>query len=456
MLKARAIDDERAQQELAARQKAQEDADVTAAFGRHKLPNGAPDYDAIVNTLAPKYPALSLKMQGVVADARKKSADAQSVELKNTVEKYDMGLRLAQGIVDQNTLDAIRPQIATISPEFAELLGPTYDQARVGQLGQIAFTAKELYTQRQEALAAWSKGDVDGGFLRYIKTAANDEEYQQFKEQARALGVPGPVVDGVPATWSPEAIQQIEAMSLSAKDQADIADKDADNAAAATNAANVEADRQARLKIAQSREARLASGGAEAGAGTAGLTPAAQEATRRAAESWKATQLAALARAKRGYVDGYATVPPMPADAVKAEEDRIESSYRSMAGLPEPADNPAFPRGVQDYVQQLKAKYETFEEADEELSRASADLKADHPNMNEAEVRKALGRAFGRASAAGSQPQQREVRVKASPSERAKAKEILTKAGFKGITDNDPRIDVFLANEKNRRQLGLK
>lgn len=413
---ARKIDDARVQAEVEARRKAEEERLVGEAFSSNTRPDGSPDYDRIVNTLAGKNPDLAMRVQEIVAKGRKTAADAKATEIENAIKGLDQGIKVLQAATDQSSYDAALPVIRSLDPGIADALGPTYDPNRVQSFLNIGFTAQQLYEQRRNALADWQKGDTDGAFLRYLKTAANDEEYQNFMEQGRQMGVPEAVLNAVPKTWSADAVRQVEAMSQTYKDQLTQENAEADDRRQAEQLAETQRHNRttegisgANLSLARQREARQAAAARAGGSGTG-----TDAVGRRQAEAWRANQLAALARAKRdGIENAVGDLTPMTPEMIREEEERIESSYRAMAGIPPPPDNPAFPKGVADYVRKLKGKYETYEEAAAELDTAMAELVADHPNMNESQVRDELAKAFGvrRKQTAAKRPKRTDVEV---------------------------------------------
>jgi len=65
-----------------------------------------------------------------------------------------------------------------------------------------------------------------------------------------------------------------------------------------------------------------------------------------------------------------------------------------------PSDDPTIPRGVQDYLVQLRTKHPTFEAAAGELSSLLPKLRADHPSLSSTKALNALRQSFTGGGAA--------------------------------------------------------
>lgn len=449
-------DYEREKEMLAVQRKADEDLAIQQAFQQHRKQDGSPDYDAIVNTLSMRFPQKAMELQGVFAEGRAKAAKAKQDEFKVIQDKYAQGIKLAQGIYDQASLDQIAPQINQLSPEFGALLGTTYDKQKLDSLVNIAKTAEQIYKERRDAIDDFVKGDVQGGVIRYLRSAQSDEEYQKMLAEAQQVGVSDAVLGTLPKVWTPETKKQLDAMTMTFKDELAQRNTEADDRR--SDRAVAVQERQASL--AEQRGTRLAQA-AEAAAkgGAAGLTPAQLETRRRQAVLWRQNQLAALERRRRGTMsaDGEQLTAPMTQDAVDEEKARIQAGYYQLLGEAPPAGE--LPQGVKTKVKALRKKFSKIADARDELSLDMEDILDQYPDVDEQGIYAALDEAYAPAvpnapPAAG----QRQVRRGKWPEttrqyvyeQMKSAKFSNGQPMFPGIKLDDPKIDVFIANNREK------
>lgn len=362
ILKLRQAEAETAEKVAERAQKEAEEQDFRSAVQQHQLPDGSPDWDAVVNALAPKYPDRAIALKGEIGKARTSAAEAMTKSTAATLAQYQAGSSLIAQMLEggPDAHATLYPLLEQLSPEVAGLVRD-YNPERLTALSNLGRSQAEMFKERMEALQAWSAGDLDGGFLRFARTARNDEEYQTFKREARAMGVGKALIDTLPPTWTPDVPALIGKMSMTAKDEETLAGQAA--ARAETHRSNLadEATARTSANTAAARERRLG----EEDRTPAGGAPKTDAVGLRQARQWKVDALADLEKRRKGISTGAAgrgtsswtssagaaTGTKMSDADYQAEKQWIEDQYRFLIGEthsapPPPGGDTAQPAGA--------------------------------------------------------------------------------------------------------------
>ena len=289
------------------------------------------DWDAGIAAVKQKYPLRGLQLEQKFQQARTSALTAHTQEVEEKLKRIRAGLSIMNGVEDDGDYQVRMPALRQISPEVADLLGPTYDPKKVDHIRQIGLSAEQLYNERRGALQDFADGKSDTGLLRYLKTASNEDEYQQILQGARSLGIPAGVLAMYPQHWTPDTPKKLEEMGLTAYQKGMLKDKADDNARMLANQQAAQTQRDRMYQIAKDREASLEKQRGTGGSG-AGITANQRESSRRAAEAWRSDHLDKLRDAARGKFDQYGTmiVAPLTDEQIQKEQDAIEASYQAM------------------------------------------------------------------------------------------------------------------------------
>lgn len=324
--------------------KTKEDATLQGLYTQHQRPDGTPDFDAIVNAMSPLYPERAMKLRGEFNQHRIQAANAQRTEWQTETEQAAWVANQLKGATPE-TYPAILAQIQARDPEAAAALGPQFDPAKVDQLVTAAMSVTEYNNRKQKVIDDLLEGKHEQALGRSLSLAYDQESWDDALAMGRLYGMPEPVLDSYGKQFSPEAAKRagLRTMTPEERDANDRADAAAVRADEAADRAERRLD--ADLDLRRRAENRLQSG-ADARARGDGENGTADTVSRRQAETWKANQLAELAKGKVGMSAAYGRETALTPEQVAAEEYRIENSYRSMIGQPplppfQPAAQPA-------------------------------------------------------------------------------------------------------------------
>lgn len=193
---------------------------------------------------------LAMGVEKNLFEIRKSAAEAQEKQLANMKNRLTMAASIASGITDDATFQAGRNQIANIlGPDLAAELGDVYDPQRVAQAVAWGSTETGRIQQQQNAISAYQKAvefehtkskDAPGIFKEWVTAYANTmgvarnaQEWAAARDLARKGGVPASVIDMLPADFSPEAPEMASGLAMTAKERADVANAQGDDARAA-------------------------------------------------------------------------------------------------------------------------------------------------------------------------------------------------------------------------------
>ena len=252
---------------LAAEEARQKAADAAAI--RKVLTETGGDVVAALPRLRTIAPRAALEFETEIARRQKEGFDALKSKQELASKQLDLGIRLLQGVDNQQAYDLVRPMIGTMAPQIAEAMGETYDPARVQQFLQVGLTQKDLYDRRQDALKLFTEGKGAQGVGQYLSTAQSQEEWDGILKSAGALGVPAAVLAPFGTTYSPEAAARAGQLAITPEKRAELAGQAATRAETARHDRATEATAAGHLAVAQAAERRQAA--------QAGTAPSAKE-----------------------------------------------------------------------------------------------------------------------------------------------------------------------------------
>ena len=241
----------------AARLRAQEQARAAAdALAiRRVLQETGGDVQAALPRLRTIAPKAALELETEIAKRRKEGFEAHQAKLKSSQTSLDLGIRLLQGVTDQQTYDLVRPMIGTMAPDIAQAMGDTYDPARVQQFLQVGLTAKDLYDRRQDAMKLFTEGKANEALGTYLSTARTAEEWDGIVASAKAQGIPDAVIAPYGA-FSPENVQRAATRAITPQQRATLAGQAEARAQAAAHQQVTESQGAERIRIARQRLAQ--------------------------------------------------------------------------------------------------------------------------------------------------------------------------------------------------------
>lgn len=247
-----------------ARQQAMDDAAI-----RRVMTEAGGDWEKALPQLRTIAPSAAAKLETDIAETRNKTLEGLKTRHDLAIKQLGIGAQILETVNDQQSLDVALPMIATMSPEIAQQLGPTYDPARVAQFRQIGLTQKDLYERKQDAVKLLTEGkatEAMGTWLSTINPADPQAatQWDQAKAGARAMGVPAAVLAQF-GDFSPEAPARAGQLAIAPAKRAELAGQAeargqtaAGQAQTAAHQAVVEQQGAQRIAIARQR---LAQGG---------------------------------------------------------------------------------------------------------------------------------------------------------------------------------------------------
>jgi hypothetical protein len=155
-------------------------------------------------------PDLSVPLREQIAKTRKERATALKTELDNDAGKIAAAAKLGQAITDDGTHRLIYGMLKQTDPQMADLLGETYDPARVQNLVSLGLSTKEALEERSKAVELFSAGKVEQGLARWLATATSADDWDRSLAGAKELGVPAPILQQFGA-FSPEGVAKAKA-----------------------------------------------------------------------------------------------------------------------------------------------------------------------------------------------------------------------------------------------------
>lgn len=354
------------------------------------------------------------KLEKSYFDSRKSQADTMDRELQNKRSMAEEIAKVLGSVTDEATFQTARARVLkNWGPEAADEMGSSYNKATIDMMIAEGTSMQDQLRAKERAAELVRNAPIEklkqrNAIAQMFAAADDEDDWQATRQWLKSSGIGDADLVWVPPNFSPEAKAQMHEASLTSEQKEARRSREADDkrleAASAALAADREADnaetkryhdaliRQADSRIATGnrREDRLGEDDDPA-TGTPGGS--ADATTRRQAATWRANQRATLATRSRGQ----GNTPALTKHEIDAENERIDAEYAQLIGASAPADDAALPRGVKSYVRDLIKKYKTsFEKADAELTQAMPSLFADHPNMDESQVRRYLSSAYNR------------------------------------------------------------
>lgn len=304
--------------------------------------------DAAITEIERTKPELAWKLRTAQQNAKKLTLDNLELDQKTHKAENDTMYETLQGIADDDdaTYQRVLPQLAKQHPDLAALLPKTWSKQAKETVLQANQSTKEYLDRRDKAREALLNGDYTayvGGILSTIDDPAQRAQmYQQFQtwvpaEAMRAFGDP----------TAPDAQQRAANLTMKPNERADNAVNQENADTAKTNAAK---------KPAQTLHSAIVNGklvytvmgddgklhqveGATpvpAAAAAGGASTAADAATLRQANAWKATKIDEMNAEKKDRTTASGTIP---ATITTPEQEaqrlwEIENAYRTRLGQP--------------------------------------------------------------------------------------------------------------------------
>ena len=197
------------------RKEQREEADQTAI--RQVLADAGGNIEEALPQLRKIAPAAALKFETELGVQRKNQFDALRSQTELEGKRLDVGLRYLQGVKDDRTFQIARRVIQGMVPQVAEMLGETYDPARVQQIREIGLSAKDHNDARRQALELFTKGDAAKAVGTWLSTVANEDEWNGTLQTAEGLGVPPSLLQQF-GTFSPENVNRARAIATPGSD----------------------------------------------------------------------------------------------------------------------------------------------------------------------------------------------------------------------------------------------
>jgi len=251
----------------AARQKAMDDAAI-----RRVMQESGGDWEKALPQLRQIAPSAAAKLETDIADARNKTFEGLTKQTDLRKKQIDIGVGLLSHVTDDASYQVALPMIATMSPDIAQQMGPTYDPARVEVFRQAATSAQDSYQRQKDALEAFGKGDhyrAVAGMIGAIRPEEGQAKLDGILAGAKQLGVSDAILQQFPRQYSPETVQWAQQQSIEPAKREEL--KGQAETRAQTKAyqdASLAISRgqlgvaQGHLAVAQAKEKREAAGGA--------------------------------------------------------------------------------------------------------------------------------------------------------------------------------------------------
>src|SRR5262245_8266694 len=240
----------------AARQKAMDDAAI-----RRVMQESGGDWEKALPQLRTIAPSAAAKLETDIADTRTKTLDGLIKQNDLMSKQFDFGLKMVGGIKDQASLEFFLPHIAKLSPEVAQVLGPTYDSAKVDQVMQMGLTAKDHLDLQKQGIELYAKGDLARGIMTTLSSYAKlppaqaEEVWNRTLAGAKQTGTPQAILDDIGA-YSPANMQRIQGLTIAPEKQAELAGQAEQRATTAAHQKVIEAQGWQRVAIARQRLAQ--------------------------------------------------------------------------------------------------------------------------------------------------------------------------------------------------------
>ncbi len=170
----------------------------------------------------------AVKFQGDMDDSRKKTLDALKVQTETQETQIERALTNASLIHDEPTYQAWRAQVVKTAPQYQQLLPPNYQEGLVPQLLEVGTKSREILKAQREAIEAGLKGDHIASLGGYLASLQTPQERADALESAKTvLHYPEATVArfrGVDPN-DPQYAEKVKALTLTPKDQMELADK---------------------------------------------------------------------------------------------------------------------------------------------------------------------------------------------------------------------------------------
>ena len=210
-------------------------------------------------------PQAALTFETEIAKQQKEAFEALTKKVDLSSKQLELGSRLLESVTDQPTYDLVRPMIATMAPDIAQMMGDVYDPARVQQFRAVGLTQKEKYDRQQDALKLMAEGKASeaiGTWLSTIDPKMPDaaEQWNAVLAGAQTMGVPAAVLAPF-GSYSPENVARAAQLAITPTKRAELAGQAEGRAQTAAHQQVLEGQGAERVAIARERAAQAGAGG---------------------------------------------------------------------------------------------------------------------------------------------------------------------------------------------------
>lgn len=207
-------------------------------------------WDVMIPRLRAVAPGAAVKYEQELAEVRKTMALAAKDEAELERQSIEYASSVLRSIRTPEQYAALRPRLAAINEDLAELLPEGYDQAALEQIQQMAIGAQDAATANAKAAELFLNGKPMEAVGRILSAALDDEDWQEGLAVARHY-LPPEALAIFPRQFSPEAKAQAAELALSADQRADNARADAQQAETRRHNAATESTARGNLAVAQ-------------------------------------------------------------------------------------------------------------------------------------------------------------------------------------------------------------
>lgn len=195
------------------------------------------DYDAAVDILERQgFGDMALNVRKSLFEQRIQSADLLEKETKTTGERMKQATQLMQGATSPEAYKRIVPRVrALVGPELAAQIPDVFDPAFVESAVQWGMSAAEKAAMRTAATGEFRAGldaakdgreahsFFTGAVAKWLTTASTQEEWTAALAGARQMGASAETLAQFSPEFSPEAVQQASALSMTPEERATLA-----------------------------------------------------------------------------------------------------------------------------------------------------------------------------------------------------------------------------------------
>lgn len=203
----------------------------------------------------------AVKLQGDIDTSREKTLGVLIKQNDNEAKQIDSALEMAALVRDEPTYQAWRAATVKTAPKFDSLLPPTYDPTVMPSILGAGAKGRDVLKAQRDAFELGQKGELVASLGGYLLTVPPEQRDEILDSASTALHYPRAVIDrfrGVDPN-DPQYAEKVKALTLTPKEQADLANTAADNLRA-DEAANRQASQDAITNAYRGREVAATEG----------------------------------------------------------------------------------------------------------------------------------------------------------------------------------------------------